>query len=106
MKSESDPIAEADVYLAYGRSAQAIEIFQQGIKEQPACVAAFQAELSELENTDTKAPIGKKIPKVFFVPILAGVILYFVSLSVKGFPAWSGWLVLFGTAIGYAFLAP
>ena len=30
-----DPLNEADVYLAYGRSSQAIEILEQALRDQP-----------------------------------------------------------------------
>ncbi|WP_198245252.1 FimV/HubP family polar landmark protein [methane-oxidizing endosymbiont of Gigantopelta aegis] len=69
-QSEVDPIAEADVYLAYGRYQQAEELMQQAIKEHPErkeCKlklleifyasenkAAFAEYLSELEQSGTK----------------------------------------------------
>ncbi len=69
-QSEVDPIAEADVYLAYGRYQQAEELMQQAIKEHPErkeCKlklleifyasenkAAFSEYLSELEQSGTK----------------------------------------------------
>ncbi len=69
-QSEVDPIAEADVYLAYGRYQQAEELMRQAIKEHPErkeCKlklleifyasenkAAFAEYLSELEQSGIK----------------------------------------------------
>jgi Flp pilus assembly protein TadB len=93
MKTESDPIAEADVYMAYGRSAQAAEILQQGIKDQPARTAEFQAKLMQIQQSPSEAIIRKKMPKILFIPVLIGV-LNFMGIVVFNWPIWPGALLL------------
>ncbi len=44
----ADPVAEADVYIAYGRKAQAIEILKTAIKHDPSH-RDIQAKLEMLE---------------------------------------------------------
>lgn len=44
-----DPLAEADVYLAYGRSAQAKELLQEALRADPRR-EDIAAKLRELEN--------------------------------------------------------
>jgi pilus assembly protein FimV len=53
---EVDPIAEADVYMAYGRDAQAEEILKEALQKDPNRVAV-QAKLLEIyaKRRDTKA---------------------------------------------------
>lgn len=99
MKNENDPIAEADVYIAYGRTAQAAEILQQAIKAQPAREAEFQAKLTEIRQSPSEEIIRASMPKIFWLPIAIGIILYFISLFIESMPGWPGWLVLFATAI-------
>lgn len=54
--TEVDPIAEADVYIAYGREAQAEEILKEALKRQPER-QAIRAKLLEIYagRKDTKA---------------------------------------------------
>ena len=49
-KAPPDPIAEAEVYLAYGRRAQAEAILQQAIKSDPVRAAEFRARLEVIQN--------------------------------------------------------
>jgi pilus assembly protein FimV len=80
MKSDADPTAEADVYLAYGRPAQAAEILKEAIKTQPCRAAEFQAKLIEIQKIGTEVQISKKIPKAFLFLASMGE-LFFLATS-------------------------
>ncbi len=57
LSTEVDPIAEADVYIAYGREAQAEEILKEALKRQPER-QAIRAKLLEIYS-------GRKDAKAF-----------------------------------------
>ena len=48
-KSDADPLAEAEVYIAYGRDKQAVEILTEALRKDPsrADIAARLRELSK-----------------------------------------------------------
>lgn len=55
-----DPLAEAEVYVAYGRKQQAIEILEGALKDHPSRRKEFESRLRELKGEATGAsPIAK-----------------------------------------------
>ena len=101
MKTNPDPIAEADVYIAYGRSAQAVEILQQGIKDHPARAAEFQARLLLIGQAPSTEIVRGKMPKIIWIPIAASII-NFIGIAMLDWPIWPGLVLLIGIIFGVA----
>jgi Flp pilus assembly protein TadB len=99
MKSNNDPIAEADVYRAYGRTAQAAEILQQALKAQPERATEFQAKLMEIQQTPSTETIRGEMPKVIWIPIAASII-NFLGIAMLDWSVWPGAVLLVGILFG------
>ena len=54
MKKPSDPINQANVYLAYGRKAQAVQLLEAALKEDPAREDC-RAKLAEIRSSRSAA---------------------------------------------------
>ena len=50
ISKHADPIAEAEVYMLYGRKAQAIKILEQALKKEPSNFV-IENKLKELKNS-------------------------------------------------------
>lgn len=48
-KAPADPLAEAEVYLAYGRKEQALELLEKALRENPSR-ADIEAKLRDLKR--------------------------------------------------------
>ncbi|MEY4731016.1 MAG: hypothetical protein RL020_2174 [Pseudomonadota bacterium] len=94
MKTKNDPTAEADVYLAYGRPAQAAEILKEAIKSQPVRAAEFQAKLDEISEASRTEIIRGPMPKLLLVLIALSIINIIGIALLDYWPIWPGVLVL------------
>jgi hypothetical protein len=57
---EVDPLMEAEVYVAYGRKAQAIEVLEEAIRLQPDRRKEFESRVRELKGSPKPvSPITK-----------------------------------------------
>lgn len=55
-----DPLAEAEVYIAYGRKEQAVEILKEAIEAYPGRRKEIEAKLRELQGAPAPAsPVTK-----------------------------------------------
>ena len=95
--SEPDPLAEAKVYLAYGRNQQAVELLEKAI-----AVAPSRTDLQDL-LVQARAK-GKSWSPLRNRAELAASTLAFVGIMlVAGFDTWSaesiiGWICIIGPA--------
>jgi fatty acid desaturase len=94
MKTKNDPIAEADVYMAYGRPAQAAEILIEAIKTQPARAAEFQAKLDEIPQASNTEMIRGPMPNILLA-LIALSIINIIGIALIGYwPIWPSVLVI------------
>ncbi len=80
MTKPADPIKEANVYLAYGRDAQAVEILKSALADDPSRedVKAKLAEIARLQQQST-AGITASQQVVVGVLLAVGAALKFVA---------------------------
>jgi pilus assembly protein FimV len=55
--AEVDPLAEAEVYLAYGRRKEAVEILKEAVETRPERRKEIEAKLRELDGSPS--PVTK-----------------------------------------------
>jgi hypothetical protein len=100
MNMDIDPLANAEVYIAYGRTEQAKEILRKAIEFHPERAAEFQAKLKEIEENRAVVDPSKKFPKPFFVLIFGGFLLNVIGAFGNVWFERLGWFMIFAAAAG------
>lgn len=96
MEKSVDPINEANVFLAYGRHAQAVEVLESAIQEDPAR-EDLKLKLSEIKNT-LRSTVGLSEKQRFIIFTLLGISALLKLLD------YEPWFQVAGSSIGFCAL--
>ena len=96
MGKSVDPINEANVFLAYGRHAQAAEVLESAIKEDPTR-EDLKLKLTEIKNTPrSNFGLSEKQRIIIFTSLIIATLLKFLDYET--------WFQEAGSSIGFCAL--